>query len=160
MPKSRPGDPSEPDGGDVEDRRSAPTYEWETPTEASSARGRARDRGEGVKYLLIMHRDRGVWAGLSEAERPALADGHREFRKRAEEAGELIAANQLADPFLSSVVRVHDGRVRVAAGPFREAEVFLTGYYLVDVEDEERTWELAAAIPEAGFGAWAWRSAR
>jgi hypothetical protein len=68
-------------------------------------------------------------------------------------AGELIAAEALADPSTGRRVRVtEDQQVVVADGPYAEVKELVNGFYLIDCETEQRAIEIAAKVPEAAFG--------
>jgi hypothetical protein len=108
-----------------------------------------------MKYMLIMHMNPVLWAGLSEADRQAIMEGHGGFMETIKESGELVSTHALAAPENSAVVRVHDGVPAVTDGPYLEAKEFLAGFYVVDCESQERAYEVAALIPDAayeGFG--------
>ncbi len=69
-------------------------------------------------------------------------------------SGELVGAEGLTGPEAAKIV-THDGAGApvVTDGPFPESKEFLAGYWLVDVESEERAIEIAArtsAAPGAG----------
>jgi hypothetical protein len=65
-------------------------------------------------------------------------------------SGELIGAEGLTGPEAAKIV-AHDGAGApvVTDGPFPEAKEFLAGYWLVDVESEERAIEIAARTSAA-----------
>ncbi|MET9002783.1 YciI family protein [Amycolatopsis sp. Hca4] len=102
-----------------------------------------------MKYLLAMHMNPDVWAGLSERAREEVMTGHGEFIRRIRESGEMISTQALAAPAESAVVRVKDGLPAVTDGPFAESKEFLAGYYLVECASRERAYEVAAMIPDA-----------
>ncbi len=60
-------------------------------------------------------------------------------------SGELVGAEGLTGPEAARIV-THDGvgAPVVTDGPFPESKEFLAGYWLVDVESEERAIEIAA----------------
>ncbi|QNE18746.1 hypothetical protein F1D05_13570 [Kribbella qitaiheensis] len=94
-----------------------------------------------MKYLLILQVDAEVLE-LTEAERASVRAGRDEFRRIAEEAGEMISSHALADPTTSTVISSRG----IRPGPFRAASV--GGYYLVDVESKARAIELADLLPD------------
>jgi hypothetical protein len=65
-------------------------------------------------------------------------------------SGELVGAEALAGPDAAKIV-THDGAGApvVTDGPFPESKEFLAGYWLVDVESEERAIEIAARTSAA-----------
>ena len=104
-----------------------------------------------MKYLLIMHQNPAILATLTPDQWKMIEDGHSAFIETIRESGELIVTQALADPSTSRVVRVKDGARVVTDGPYLEAKEYLGGYYLIDVENEERAFELAAMIPDAAI---------
>jgi hypothetical protein len=71
---------------------------------------------------------------------------HRELTT----SGELLGAEGLTGPEAAKIV-THDGvgAPVVTDGPFAEYKEFLAGYWLVDVESEERAIEIAARTSAA-----------
>lgn len=65
-------------------------------------------------------------------------------------SGELVGAEGLTGPEAAKLVR-HDGvgAPVVTDGPFPESKEFLAGYWLIDVESEERAIEIAARTSAA-----------
>ncbi len=65
-------------------------------------------------------------------------------------SGELVGAEGLTGPEAAKIV-THDGvgAPVVTDGPFAESKEFLAGYWLVDVESEERAIEIAARTSAA-----------
>lgn len=100
-----------------------------------------------MKYLLIMQIDPAVLDALTEEERTAIGDGHGAFMKTIQDSGEFILTQALADPATTKVVRGGDVPA-VTDGPFLEAKEFMGGFYLIDVENEERAVEVAKLIPD------------
>ena len=100
-----------------------------------------------MKYLLIMHVNPTVWESLPDATRTEVMKGHGAFMDTIRSTGEMVSTTALSTN--ASVVRVRDGVKVVTDGPYVEAKEFLGGYYLVEVENAERAYELAALIPDA-----------
>jgi hypothetical protein len=101
-----------------------------------------------VKYLLIMQVNPAVLESLGEEEMRAVGEGHEAFMKAIQESGEFILTQALADPANTKVVRGGSSPA-VTDGPFLEAKEFMGGFYLVDVENEERAVEIAKLIPDS-----------
>jgi hypothetical protein len=95
-----------------------------------------------VKYLLILQINAAALGELTEAEWAEVQAGHDEFRRIAEEAGEMISTQALADPSTSIVVSSSG----IRSGPFQHTSV--GGYYLVDVDSKDRAIELADLLPD------------
>jgi hypothetical protein len=77
-----------------------------------------------MKYLVILH-----------AADQLQALDHTAFRRTAQEAGELVDCQVLADPSLGT-------RLGTCGAPIH-------AYYLLDVDSSERAVELARLLPEA-----------
>jgi hypothetical protein len=105
-----------------------------------------------MKFQLTMYINPAIWDAASEEVRNAVMEGHGEFIAKTKASGEFISTYALGDPSQAKVVRVADGGgPSVTDGLFLQADVFQGGYYLVEVEDEARAFELAALIPDAGI---------
>ena len=61
-------------------------------------------------------------------------------------SGELVSAEGLADGSTAKTVRFQNGTPVPTDGPFAEAKEALVGYWIVDVEDEERAVGIAKKI--------------
>jgi hypothetical protein len=107
-----------------------------------------------MRYMLLMnYGDAPGVPSMSElAPEDAQARGaammaiHQELTER----GELVGAEGLTGPEAAKIV-THDGvgAPVVTDGPFAEAKELLAGYWLIDVESEERAIEIAARTSAA-----------
>ena len=102
-----------------------------------------------MKYMLMMSakRGKGDWEVMNwPAEDLKAHIGFMKlFGKELTESGELVAAEGLAAPERARIVRAKkNGAPEVTDGPFAEAKEFLAGYWIVDVEEPERAYEIAA----------------
>src|SRR5258708_617960 len=71
------------------------------------------------------------------------------FSKKLGEAGELVAAEGLAGPDQAKLVRAGKDGKPVTDGVFPEAKEFLAGYWIVDVDNPERAYQIAAEASAA-----------
>jgi hypothetical protein len=108
-----------------------------------------------MKYMLMMHAPRTGWkdAGIGTWPREDIK-AHINFmlrlNKELTEAGELVGAQGLALPDQARVVRAgKSGAPEVTDGPFAESKEFLAGFWIVDCEDKERAYEIAARASAA-----------
>ena len=70
----------------------------------------------------------------------------KDFASKLAADGELVGAEGLAPPGDARVVKADAaGKPDVSDGPFAETKEFLVGYWIVDVENKERAYEIAAA---------------
>ncbi len=107
-----------------------------------------------MKYMLLMNHGRALgvppmseWTPEEmQAHGAAMGAIHQELVER----GELVDTAGLAGPDAAKLV-THDGTGApvVTDGPFPESKEFLAGYWLVDVESEERAIEIAARTSAA-----------
>jgi hypothetical protein len=72
-----------------------------------------------------------------------------DFAKKLGQAGELVAAEGLAGPDQAKIVRAGKDAAPITDGIFPEAKEFLAGYWIVDVENPERAYAIAAAASAA-----------
>jgi hypothetical protein len=107
-----------------------------------------------MKYMLLMsYGDAPGVASMSEwAPEEARARGeammaiHQELTAR----GELVGTEGLTGPEAAKIVtHTGVGAPVVTDGPFAESKELLAGYWLVDVESEERAIEIAARTSAA-----------
>jgi len=112
-----------------------------------------------VKYLLLKHyRGAPIPDGFVPMDKwtPAEVDAHiqfmRDFAARLEETGEFVDAQALA-PEGTFVRYDGEGRPPVTDGPFAETKDLIAGWMVIDVESQERAYQLAgelSAAPGAG----------
>ena len=100
-----------------------------------------------MKYMLMMF---GSQAQMMEVASPEWITEMMGFMHTLnddlQKAGELVAAEGLADGTQAKIVRLEDGQVITTDGPYAEAKESLIGYWIVDVESEERATEIATRI--------------
>jgi hypothetical protein len=71
------------------------------------------------------------------------------FAKKLGAAGELVAAEGLAGPDQAKLIRAGQDGKPVTDGVFPETKEFLAGYWIVDVENPERAYAIAAEASAA-----------
>jgi hypothetical protein len=115
-----------------------------------------------MKYMLLIHSNPVTWGHpsflhteegkkLSRSARALLSAQLDKLLTELSERGELVAAEPLAAPHQTKVVRVREGVRATTDGPYSEAKEQLAGVFIVDVATPERAEEIAARIPEAQF---------
>lgn len=108
-----------------------------------------------MKYLLMMQFPWGEWQTNFIGNWPsqdvnAHMDFLREFNRKLEENGELVDIQALVGPEDAKIVHAQpDGKPTITDGPFPEAKEFLAGFWVIDVESEERALELAGIASAA-----------
>ncbi|ADB30411.1 YCII-related protein [Kribbella flavida DSM 17836] len=117
-----------------------------------------------MKYVLLIHSNPQTWGhpsflrtkeaqALPRSARDALTEQLEKLLAELTETGELVAAEPLAAPARTKVVRIRQGVRATTDGPYSEAKEQLAGVFIVDVATPERAEEIAARIPEAHFAA-------
>jgi hypothetical protein len=107
-----------------------------------------------MKFMLMMNapRGNGDWGVVnwSQDDLKAHINFMRQFSKELKDAGEYVGAEGLATPGQARLVRAGKGGApEVTDGPFAEAKEFLAGYWIVDVENPDRAYQIAARASAA-----------
>ena len=106
-----------------------------------------------MKYMLMMHAPRGtgdyqIFNWSPEDFQAHIAFMHR-YNKDLTEAGEWVEAQGLTPPGQAKLVRAGKNNVPVTDGVFPESKEFLAGFWIVEVDSQERAYELAAKASAA-----------
>jgi hypothetical protein len=108
-----------------------------------------------VKYMLMMHAPRAGWkeAGIGTwppEDIKAHINFMHQFNRELTESGEFVEAQGLALPQEARIVRAgKNGAPEVTDGPYPEAKEFLAGFWMIDCENKERAYEIAARASAA-----------
>src|SRR6266700_348098 len=100
-----------------------------------------------MKYILMMH---GKKAGWDEYARWSKEDLQRNvrfmrgFSSELHDAGVFVDTKGLTWPQEAKIVRAGKNGEPVTDGVFPESKEFLAGYWIVDVENTERAYAIAA----------------
>jgi|ERR1700682_2697816 len=70
----------------------------------------------------------------------------QDLDKDLKKSGELVSAEGLADGSTAKTVRFENGMTVPTDGPYAETKESLVGYWIVDVESEDRAVAIAAKI--------------
>lgn len=100
-----------------------------------------------MKYLLMMNCARDGYAqylawpkALREANTAFMID----FARKLAATGELVSAVGLASPTQAKRVRAGKDGLPITDGVFPETKEFLAGYWLVQVDNAQRAYQIAA----------------
>jgi len=108
-----------------------------------------------MKYMLMMHAPANAPAGAGvESWKPEevqkMVRYMHDLNADLKKAGELVAAEGLEYPPKPRIVRAGaNARPLVTDGPFVETKEFLTGFWIVDVPNDERVFAIAARASSA-----------
>jgi hypothetical protein len=114
-----------------------------------------------MKYVILIHSNPQPWGHPTSdfvAEQQALPQEQRDAGNANFEAlltelsqnGELVGGEPLAAPSTARLYRWDAGRPVVTDGPYSEAKEHLAGFFLVDVETQERAESIAARMSGPG----------
>ena len=100
-----------------------------------------------MKYMLIMNSPRDGYEQYMKWPKKILeanAAFMQTFTKKLIAAGEFAGAEGLAAPAQAKLVRAGQNGTPITDGVFAESKEFLAGYWIVDVDSEQRALEIAA----------------
>lgn len=100
-----------------------------------------------MKYMIMMFC--GVGAAVQNRPPEWIAGMHEMLVKldsELREAGELVAGGKLMDPSQAKTVRFTGGATVPTDGPFAEVKESLAGYWIVDVDGEDRALQIASQV--------------
>lgn len=104
-----------------------------------------------MKYLCLICAEK-VMEDMSEADAEQHFQEYFEFTKDIKMSGHFVSANRLQHPQTATTLRVRNGEVLLADGPFAETKEVLGGYYLIEARDLNEAIQVAARIPGAQRG--------
>ncbi len=104
-----------------------------------------------MKYLCLICAEK-VMEDLSEEDAGQHFQEYREFTENIRNSGHFVSANRLQHPQTATTLRVRNGKVLLADGPFAETKEMLGGYYLIEARDLNEAIQVAAKIPGAQRG--------
>jgi hypothetical protein len=100
-----------------------------------------------MKYLLMMNIPGGGPYQIASWPQQAIkvhGAFMRDFARKLEASGELVATEALAAPDQAKRVRAGADDLPITDGVFPEAKEFLAGYWMVDVDSPQRAHAIAA----------------
>jgi hypothetical protein len=105
-----------------------------------------------MKYILMMNAPKAgfdTYRAWSEKDVQAHFAELTAMNKDLSESGEFVATEGLAWPEQAKIVRAGKDGSPITDGVFPESKEFLAGYWIVDVENPERAYEIAGRISAA-----------
>jgi hypothetical protein len=102
-----------------------------------------------MKYLLMIYGNQEKWSNIPAEDWPGEIAKQDAYNKKYKATGELLGAYGLADAAAARLVMREDGVAGVSDGPYLETKEYMASFCLIDVESEERAYELAAEMPWA-----------
>ena len=105
-----------------------------------------------MRYALLICTEEAADAAMSPEEGQARFAEYVKFGEEMTARGVLQGGERLRPTTDATTVRVRDGEVLTADGPFAETKEQMGGFYLVDCKDLDEAIEVAAKIPGARTG--------
>jgi hypothetical protein len=110
------------------------------------------DRGEAMRYLLMICTDEGAMGAMTAEEGSAMMAEYGAFGDEMGKRGVLQGGERLHPTTNATTVQVRDGEVLTLDGPFAETKEQIGGYYVVDCPNLDEAIAVAAKIPGARQG--------
>ncbi len=109
-----------------------------------------------MKYMLMMNTPRGGDYGIATWPKKDI-EAHIafmiSFAKKLGASGELVGAEGLASPADAKLVRAGAKGKPITDGAFAESKEFLAGFWIIEVPNAQRAYEIAAEASAApGIG--------
>ena len=114
-----------------------------------------------MKYVILIHSNPQPWGhptsdflpqyeALSDEERRRQGEEFDALLQDLSERGELVGGQALGDPREARLFRWEGGRRKVTDGPYAETAEHFAGFFLIDVEGQERAEEVTAKFSGPG----------
>jgi hypothetical protein len=106
-----------------------------------------KERRENMKYMLLMSATKEVFEWYSKWPQDDLQRNiafMRNFNKELKESGVLVGTAGLAFPDQAKIVKAGKNGEPITDGVFPESKEFLAGYWIIDVENAEEAYKIAA----------------
>jgi hypothetical protein len=103
-----------------------------------------------MRYLLFICSDESV--GLSPGKEEEIPAAARAWVAEMEGRGVRLEGHQLRPVSDATTVRVRDGDVLIADGPFAETKEQIAGFDVIEAADLDEAIEVASKHPVASFG--------
>ncbi|TQL66431.1 hypothetical protein FB381_0290 [Nocardioides albertanoniae] len=114
-----------------------------------------------MKYVILIHSNPQPWGhptgdfipevkSLPQATQDELMGAWEAVMEELSANGELLGGQALADPVSAKLYRWDAGEPVVTDGPYSEAKEHLAGFFLIDVESQERAEEVVRSFAGPG----------
>ncbi len=105
-----------------------------------------------MRYALLICNDETAMQARSPEEESASMAEYGVFMEEMNKRGVLQGGERLRPTSDATTVRVENGEVLTADGPFAETKEQMGGFFLVDCKDLDEAIEVASKIPHAKHG--------
>jgi hypothetical protein len=105
-----------------------------------------------MKYMILIYGEEKRWANASKAALDEVTAAYMKYVGELAQAGAMVAGDPLQPVATAKTVRVRDGKVQAADGPFAETREQLGGYFVIEAKDLDDAVRWAEKCPGAGHG--------
>jgi hypothetical protein len=105
-----------------------------------------------MRYLLLIHGDEAAQASMTPDQGAEMMKMYDAFVANAGATGVLQGGERLRPSTDSTTVRVRDGQVTTADGPFAETKEQIGGYFVVECANLDEAIGVAATVPAVHVG--------
>jgi hypothetical protein len=105
-----------------------------------------------MKYLCMVYQEESLAEALPPREHDAFRDDVRDVRAALRQNGHVIVSIPLQSVQTATTVRVRNGRVTVADGPYAQTKEHLGELYVIDARDLNHAIRVASKLPSARLG--------
>jgi hypothetical protein len=105
-----------------------------------------------MKFLCLACEEEAKLNALSQAEWDALRSETLAYVDKLLKSGRLISAEPLQSASTAATVRVRNGKLTVADGPFAETKETVGGFFLIEARDRNEAIQIASEWPSARLG--------
>ena len=105
-----------------------------------------------MKYMLLIYGNDELWASFPPEDMAKVVAETDALHAALRESGEFIGAYGVGENAVVKTVTRKDGPTVVSDGPYLETKEYLGSFTIVDVESEERAFEIAALDPFTRLG--------
>jgi hypothetical protein len=105
-----------------------------------------------MKFILMMNAQKDSWDSFAKWSKEELENNAafmRAFSRELRDAGMYVASEGLGWPNQARIVRAGNDGEPITDGVFPESKEFLAGYWIIDVENPEQAYKVAARISGA-----------
>jgi hypothetical protein len=105
-----------------------------------------------MRYVFLAYQDRKQWEAMSASERDALENACQANEQNLRQSGHLLAVEGLPSSHAAITVRLVNGTVSLADGPFAEMPGQLIGIFFIHARDLNEAIRVASQMPQARTG--------
>ena len=105
-----------------------------------------------MKFMCLAYEEEAIFHTMSQEDWHALRQETLSYVQSLQEKGHLISTHPLQSATTASTVRIRDGILSVADGPFAETKEQIGGFFLIEAKDFDEAVALAAQWPSARLG--------